>query len=102
MVARALPVVGLPFDVYFRGCGGQASLSVVECMKLRGWGSQRGFTLRDMYLTVGFLVGILKCIISKSLILRFYNVMHLNDFKSGVFGGHMDIYILGAAKIKWP
>ena len=75
------------------GAAAGASLSVVEGLTLRGWGTQRGFRLRDMYLsagvfvgrgtqegltlrnkylTIGFLVGILKCIISISLILRFY------------------------------
>ena len=36
---------------------GGPSLSVVEGMTLRGWGTQRGLTLRDMYLSVGVFVG---------------------------------------------
>ena len=33
-----------------------ASLSVVEGMILTGWGTQTGFNIRDMYLSVGVLL----------------------------------------------
>ena len=46
-----------------------------------GRGTQEGLKLRNKYLTVGFLVGILKCIISISLKYRFYNVLQCQQSK---------------------